>query len=145
MKLSTRARYGLRLMFSLAMHGGKGPLQLSEIAARENISEKYLGQIVIHLRARGLVNSVRGAQGGYYLSRDPKDITVLEIVECLEGDLSIVDCTDHPDACTRESGCAAADIWKLLSSKIRETLAAVNLADMVRLHFEKSASPDFKI
>jgi Rrf2 family protein len=132
-------------MFSLAMHGRKGPLQLSEIAAGENISEKYLGQIVIHLRAAGLVNSVRGAQGGYFLAREPKDVTILEVVECLEGELSIVDCTENPDGCNRGSGCAAADIWKLLSTRIKDTLSGITLEDMVRIHFEKAASPNFEI
>jgi len=145
MKLSTRSRYGLRLMLSLATNTNKGPLQLSEISARENISEKYLGQIVIHLRAVGLVNSVRGAQGGYYLSREPKDITVLQIVECLEGDLSIVDCTLRPEECSRESACAAAQIWKLLSERVRETLAGITLADMVLIHRDKMAALHFEI
>lgn len=145
MKLSTRSRYGLRLMFSLAMHGSKEPLQLGEISVRENISEKYLGQIVIHLRAAGLVNSVRGAQGGYNLARDPKDITVLEIVECLEGDLSIVDCTDHPEDCGRESHCAAVEIWRRLSVEMRKILSGINLEDMIRIHFDKAAALNFRI
>ena len=145
MKLSTRSRYGLRMMFSLATNPDKKPLQLSEISAREGISEKYLGQIVIHLRAVGLVTSVRGAQGGYYLSRDPAEITVLQIVECLEGDLSIVDCTVHPEECGRESVCAAANIWKLLSERVRETLAGITLADMVRIYREKTAALPFEL
>ena len=145
MKLSTRSRYGLRLMFSLAMHENKGPLQLSEISVQEEISEKYLGQIVIHLRAAGLVNSVRGAQGGYYLSRSPDEITVLDVVECLEGDLSIVDCTDHPDGCGRQSQCAAVEIWKLLSDRIRATLKELTLTDMVRMYQKKASTPNFEI
>lgn len=132
-------------MFSLAMNTNQGPLQLSEISEREGISEKYLGQIVIHLRASGLVNSVRGAQGGYYLAKSPDDISILQIVECLEGDLSIVDCTDHPEGCCREGQCAAVEIWKLLSEKIRETLKDLSLADMVRMYQKKSSTLNFEI
>ncbi len=145
MKLSTRSRYGLRMMYSLAVNPGKTPLQLNEISAREDLSEKYLGQIVIHLRAAGLVTSVRGAQGGYFLSRPPEEITVLEIVECLEGDLSIVDCTSRPEECGRESYCAAVEVWRLLSRKVRETLGEITLADMVGLQKGKTASETFLV
>ena len=92
MKLSTRARYGVRLMLALAKNYGKEPVYLKDIAKQEDISEKYLSLLIMPLRRIGLVNSVRGAYGGYNLARDPKEITLKEIVVVLEGDCCLVDC-----------------------------------------------------
>ncbi|MFA5284396.1 MAG: Rrf2 family transcriptional regulator, partial [Smithellaceae bacterium] len=96
MKLSTRTRYGVRLMTVLAQNYGKGPVFLKDIAKGENISEKYLSLIIIPLRGVGLINSVRGAHGGYNLSKEPSQITLKEIVDVLEGDCSLVDCVKNP-------------------------------------------------
>ena len=92
MKMSTRARYGLRLMVDLAVKDGKGPILLKDVSRSQEISEKYLSQIIIPLKTAGLVKSFRGAHGGYTLQRDPAKINLLEVVSALEGDLSLVEC-----------------------------------------------------
>ena len=122
MKLSTRARYGVRLMVELALNYGKGPVFLKDIANGQNISEKYLSLIIIPLRGVGLVNSIRGAYGGYSLAKDPSQITMKEIVDVLEGDCSLVDCVKNPSACPRVPICASHDIWAIIGGKISETL-----------------------
>ena len=96
MKISTKGRYGIRLMLSLALHYDKGTLALKSIAREQDISEKYLEQIINPLTKSGLVKSYRGAQGGYILTREPKDITIGEVLRILEGSLSPVDCVHNP-------------------------------------------------
>jgi len=145
MKLSTRSRYGLRFAFSLAMNKRETPLQLSQVSAQEGISEKYLGHIASQLRVAGIVQSERGARGGYFLTRIPEEITILEVVECLEGGLSLVDCTEDPVECGRESVCAANEIWRILSEKVKETLAELTLGDLVAIHHRKTRNMDFMI
>ncbi len=137
MKLSTRARYGVRLMLVLALNYGKGPVYLKDIAKLEEISEKYLSLIIIPLRGVGLVNSLRGAKGGYSLARDPSLITLKEIVEVLEGD-SLVDCIKDPSTCSRVPTCASRDVWALLGGKISETLDSITLEQLVVMNREKA-------
>lgn len=137
MKLSTRARYGVRLMAALARCYGKGPVYLKDIAKAEQISEKYLSLIIIPLRGIGLVNSLRGARGGYSLARAPSQITLKEVVDILEGNC-LVDCIKDPDLCSRVPSCATRDIWALLGGKISETLDSFTLEDLVRIKQEKA-------
>jgi len=137
MKLSTRARYGVRLMLVLAGNYGQGSVYLKDIAKGEEISEKYLGQIIIPLRGAGLVNSSRGAHGGYMLAKSPAEITLRQIVEPLEGDC-LVDCVKNPAACTRVLTCATRDVWALLGGKITETLDAITLEQLIRMNQDKA-------
>jgi Rrf2 family protein len=137
MKLSTRSRYGVRLMLSLARSYGQGPLFLKDIAKTEEISEKYLSLIIIPLRGVGLVSSTRGAHGGYTLARSPEKITLKEIVDVLEGNC-IVDCIKDPTACSRVETCASRDIWKLLEGRISETLEGITLQRLVAMNREKA-------
>lgn len=137
MKLSTRSRYGVRMMVYLAVHWQTGPVQLRHIAEKEGISEKYLGQIVIPLRNRHLIDSVRGAQGGYLLAREPSKITLEEVVECLEGSLYPVDCSENEE-CERLGRCATLDVWCELGKRIREYLASVTLEDLVNQYSQKN-------
>lgn len=138
MKLSTRTRYGVRLMLDLACRYGEGPIYLKDIAAREDISEKYLSQIIIPLKSRGLVHSTRGAHGGYSLVRQPEEITLREIMEPLEGGCSLVDCVEHASVCDRVSTCAARDVWAMVGDRISESLSSVSLADLARMSREKA-------
>jgi Rrf2 family protein len=126
MKLSTRARYGMRVMLTLAVHYDRGPMYLKDIAEAEEISEKYLSLLVIPLMQAGLIHSIRGAYGGYSLAKDPSQINLGEIVEVLEGD-SIVDCLKNPSACPRVAGCKSRDIWAYLGEKISEALRSITL------------------
>ena len=144
MKLSTRARYGVRLMHVLAQNYGREPVYLKDIARQEEISEKYLSLIIIPLKGRGLVSSVRGAYGGYNLARDPSKITLKEIVDVLEGDCSLVDCVKDPSSCPRSPGCVSHDVWALIGGKISETLSAITLDKMVQMKQEKGATKNKK-
>jgi len=138
MKLSTRARYGVRLMLALAQNYGREPVYLKDIAKQEEISEKYLSLIIMPLRGIGLVNSVRGAYGGYNLAKDPSQITLKEIVDILEGDCSLVDCVKDPSVCPRVSTCVSHDVWAAIGGKISETLSSITLDMMVRMNREKA-------
>ena len=137
MKISTRARYGSRLMLELGVYYGKGPIFLRDIAKREDISEKYLSQIIIPLKSAGLVDSVRGAHGGYMLARPPKKITMREIVEVLEGSLNLVECVRAPSKCARVSQCITRDLWSKLSENIAKTLDKITLDGLVKDYREK--------
>ncbi len=138
MKLSTRARYGVRLMSALALNYDKGPVFLKDIAKGEKISEKYLSLIIIPLRRTGLVNSIRGAHGGYSLAKNPSQITMKEIIDVLEGDCSLVDCVRNPSTCPRVPICANHDIWAIIGGKISETLNSITLDKLVKMNQEKA-------
>ena len=137
MKLSTRVRYGVRLMVALAERSGQGPVFLKDIATEQGISEKYLSLIVISLRSAGLVFSARGANGGYTIARDPKTISLKEVVDVLEGETCLVDCVRDPLACNRTSLCASRDVWMRIGDKISEALSEVTLAQLADDSFKK--------
>lgn len=130
MKLSTRVRYGVRLMVALAERFGQGPVFLKDIASEQGISEKYLSLIVIPLRSAGLVFSARGANGGYTLARDPKAISLKEVVDVLEGETCLVDCVRDPSTCKRTTQCSSRDVWMKIGDKIAEAMSEVTLAQM---------------
>jgi Rrf2 family protein len=134
MKMSTRARYGLRLMVDLAVKHGKGPILLKDVSRSQEISEKYLSQIIIPLKTAGLVKSFRGAHGGYTLQRDPDKINLREVVSALEGDLSLVECVATPAVCNRTDICVTQAVWGDVSRAISETLERITLADLVARH-----------
>lgn len=131
MKLSTRSRYGARLMFEFALHHGEGYVRLGDAAKRQGMSEKYLSKLVIPLRAAGFINSARGFQGGYVLARNPEEITLGQIVETLEGNIAPVDCVGGKASCRRSGTCPARDIWCGLAQAIKDSLNKVSLQDMV--------------
>jgi len=134
MRLSTRSRYGVRLMLELALNYNAGYTFLKNIAKKEDISEKYLSQLVIPLKARGLIASSRGAHGGYRLAKEPSLITIKDIVQTLEGDISLVECVNNPSVCKRASGCVTRDVWEILDDKISDTLSSITLKDLLESH-----------
>ncbi len=131
MRLSTRGRYGTRMMLDLAVHHDQGPTPLREIAKRQDLSVKYLEQLIIPLKAAGFIRSVRGAKGGYTLARKPDKISVGEILETLEGGLSLVDCVEDPKVCKREKECPTRDIWLRMSGRLMEELSLLSLQDVL--------------
>ncbi|MFC2076193.1 RrF2 family transcriptional regulator [candidate division KSB1 bacterium] len=137
MKLSTKSRYGLRAMLRLAMHYQNNPVQLREIADEEDISVKYLEHLISSLKAAGLVRAIRGARGGYVLTESPSKISLLDIVECLEGKISLVDCVANPELCRRNQTCASRDIWVEINQQIQGTLGNQTLEDLVGDHRRK--------
>jgi Rrf2 family protein len=132
MKLSTRGRYGTRLMVDLAQHYADGPVSLAEIAKRQDLSAKYLEQLIILLKGAGLIRSVRGRRGGYMLARRPEEISVGEIVETLEGKLSVVDCVLEPELCYRAVDCPTRDIWVGMTDMIKKQLFSLNLGNIIK-------------
>ena len=134
MKISTKGRYGLRILLDIVLNGDNVPRLMRDIATSQNISEKYISRLVIDLRKAGLIKSVRGAKGGYKMARFPEDVTLLEIVETMEGRTSIVDCVLQPDACSKVGGCAVHQTWAEINRKIREVLSEVTLKDIADKH-----------
>lgn len=132
MKLSTRTRYGTRLMLELGRRYGLGPVFLSSIAGSEHISEKYLSQIILPLKASGLVVAHRGAHGGYELSRMPSGITMDQIVCALEGELMLVDCFTDRESCARVHECVTRELWQSVRQSMIDSLKKVTLDDLVK-------------
>jgi Rrf2 family protein len=131
MKLSTKSRYGTRLMLDLAKHYGDGYVQLKEVAAREGISLKYLEQIMIPLKKAKLVKSVRGAGGGYKLARPPEKISVGKIVALLEGGGQLIECSKRPHSCDRSEHCATRNLWIETAQAMYERLERITLLDLM--------------
>lgn len=120
-------------MFDLAQHIGEGPISLKSIAERQGVSEHYLEQLISGLRKAGLVKSVRGAQGGYVLGKEPEKVTVGEIIRVLEGPIAPVDCVsqEDPDCCAKADHCITRTIWERVRDSINEVLDGITLADML--------------
>ncbi len=129
MKMSTKGRYGLRAMADIAANSSKGCVSLKSVAERQNISESYLEQLICSLKKAGLVKSIRGAQGGYTLSKNASDITVGEILRALEGPLDIVECTSNKDVCGLGNcdKCVTKNVWEKLSESVNEAADSITL------------------
>ncbi len=131
MKLSSRSRYGFRAILELAVEYGNGPLQIKTIAKREDISNKYLEQLVAMLKASGLVRSIRGPKGGYELTRPPGDVKLSDVFTTLEGPVVTVECLEHPEFCPRCTECVTRDVWAKMQSAIMGVLESMTLQDLV--------------
>ncbi|MEI3246602.1 MAG: Rrf2 family transcriptional regulator [Lachnospiraceae bacterium] len=139
MKISTRGRYALRLMIDLAMNQEGDPVRIKDVATRQDISAKYLEQIVSVLVKARYVRSIRGPQGGYHLTRKPEEYCVGDIIRLIEGDMSPVSCLEDPENhCPRQSGCVTLRLWKELDDAIRGVLDRYTLADLVSWQEELS-------
>ncbi len=132
MKISTRSRYGLRLLIELAKHTDGKPVFLNEIARNQNISEKYLSKLVIPLRGAGLIRSTRGSHGGYVLARSPGEITLREIIDSLEGGQYIIKCANNPGSCPASPACVAREVWGGLEKAMMDYCEALSLDEIVR-------------
>lgn len=134
MKISTRGHYGVMAMLDLALHHGEGPIPLKSVAERQNLSEHYLEQLIAVLRKAGLVKSVRGAQGGYTLAREPHQIKIGEIIRVLEGPIAPVECVNEedPECCLRADYCVTRNLWEKVKASIEEVLDNTTLEDLVR-------------
>jgi len=130
LKLSTRSRYGTRLMLDMAQRYNQGPIQLREISERQKISVKYLEQIVRPLKQAGYVQSARGPKGGHMLGKPPASITVGEIVALLEGSRELIPCAEKPEYCTLFDRCATRYVWMEASRAMYERLNSITLEDL---------------
>jgi Rrf2 family protein len=131
MKLSTRSRYGTRMLLEMARHYNQGPLQLGEIAKRQNISLKYLEQIIRPLKQADYISSVRGPKGGHMLNKAPSEITIGEIVALLEGGASLTACSHSPRSCDRVDECLTRLVWIEAADAVFERLGKITLKDLL--------------
>ncbi|MHC6179512.1 RrF2 family transcriptional regulator [Clostridium sp. JNZ X4-2] len=133
MKLSTKGRYGVKAMVDLAIHYSHEPSSIKSISERQNISEYYLEQLFSSLRKSNLIKSIRGAQGGYILNREPKDITIADIMEVLEGPIEISDCIDenNESPCSKVDCCATRLLWSKIKDSMDQVMKFTTLQDMV--------------
>lgn len=130
MKVSTKGDYGVRALTELAHHFGEGPVQSAEIAARQEIPEPYLDQLLTTLRRAGFIRSVRGPQGGHALVREPHELKLSEVMVALEGSLAPLACVDDPHACTKDGGCAQREVWEHVRDATKDILEGVSIADL---------------
>ena len=137
MRLSTRGRYSTRLMIELAFHYGEKPVLLKDISNSQEISLKYLAQLMMPLKIAGLIKSSRGAHGGYFLSKHPKDIKLSEIIVAVEGPFNLVECVDNAAVCNRSDFCITREIWAEINNKFFETLDSYTLQQMMERQKEK--------
>jgi Rrf2 family protein len=131
MKFSTRSRYGTRLILDMAQHHGQGPIQLGEIARRQNLSLKYLEQIIRPLKRANYVKSFRGSKGGHVLNKPPDQISVGEIVSLLEGGAFLADCVQNPARCERADDCLTRYLWVEASQATFTRLNQITFADLL--------------
>ena len=139
MWVSTKAQYGMRALVEIAL-GGDLPTSLKTVADRQDLSQQYLEQIFAVLRRAGVVESVRGAHGGYRLARPVEQVNALEVVQLLEGSVAPVICIDDHDMCERVGFCSTESLWRRVDFAVRQTLGATTLADLVA---ERRALPNF--
>jgi len=140
-KLSTKGRYGARLMLNLALHytNGNDTVILKNVSEDEEVSIRYLEQIIIPLKINKLVKSIRGAGGGYILARPPSDIKLSEILHALEGSCCLVDCVEDEDFCHRIPICATFEVWKEATEMLSNFFDSVTLQDLIKIQEKKNA------
>ncbi len=140
MKISTKGRYATRALLDLALNGGQSPVMLKDISARQGLPLRYLEQIVTSLVAARLIVSARGPKGGIRLARGPVDISLLDIIEVLEGPVAPVKCVEDPCSCTRSSSCVTRDVWDELAQAMRSVLKSTTLQDLVDRQMQKATA-----
>ncbi len=146
MKISTKGRYAVRVMLDLALNNTGECIKVKDIAARQGISEKYLEQIIAILNKAGYVKSVRGAQGGYRIARDPGEYTVGMILRLTEGSLAPVACLeDGYGVCERCDTCETLEVWKELHTAINQVVDGVTIADLVEKRHKRTGVMDYSI
>lgn len=139
MKISTKGRYAVQLMLDLAVYNTGSPVSIRDISRREDISEKYLEQIIAVLNKAGYVRSIRGPQGGYLLTKKPQEYTVGMILRALEGDLSPVGCiADKGSSCDRSDECVTIKVWQKINDAVNQVVDTITLADMMEWREEKA-------
>ena len=146
MKLSTKSRYGLRILLQIALDklNGKKLSQGRTISEKQEITDAYLEQIMIPLKRGGLVGTVRGCNGGYELRKDPKDVSVLEIIELFEGGINLAECVRGNEKCHRTESCSTLSVWRHLAEVFRKEAASITLASIIE-DYRKNVSCDYVI
>ena len=138
MKISTKGRYGLRILADIALHQNGAPRLIREIAESQKLSQKYVSRIIIGLRKGGFLKSIRGVHGGYRLARPASEINLLEVFEATEGKVCIINCA-------RADTCATRPVWELLNENIKNTLAGMTLEEVVKKAADSGGVYDYCI
>jgi len=144
MKLSTRARYGTRVLLELALHWGKGPVLLKDIAQRQQIPLPYLQQLIGPLVKKGIIKTTRGARGGISLLNPPKEVILSEVIQLLEGSITPVACVDNPELYPRSDTCVTHDIWTEVKKAMDGVLESTTFEDLVERKKEKIRQKQFR-
>jgi len=131
MRLSTKGRYTTRAIVDLALNYQKGPVFLKDIAKRQEVSQRYLSQLVIPLEGAGLVKGIRGRRGGLILAKPPRQITLGQVIQISEGRISFEECVDNPKVCSRSSRCAIRDVWSETVRTVERVLESITLQDLI--------------
>jgi len=131
MQLTTRSRYGLRMLLDIALHGAEGPVRIQDIAARRHISMKYLEQLIRALKSAGFIQSKRGPKGGHILAVPAQDIRVGDVVRALEAKPALTECVSHPEKCPIAEDCVIRTIWARATDSIFRELDAIRLSDLL--------------
>jgi len=142
MKLSTRARYGIRALLDLSINGAKGPVPLKEIAERQEISMSYLEHLINPLVAGGVIRTVRGSKGGIILVKTPGEIKLSQIVNLLEGSTAPVDCVDSPQNCLRSEECVTREVWLQVKEAIDGVLDSITLQTLIERQKNRQKTVD---
>ncbi|MCI2425692.1 Rrf2 family transcriptional regulator [Candidatus Acetothermia bacterium] len=142
MRLSTKAEYGLRAMLDLAIRSGEGPVLVREIARRQGFSARYLEQLLLPLKAAGLVRATRGAHGGFSLARSPSEINLSEIIQIMEGSMAPVECVDDAGVCARADLCITREIWGEMKRAVDGVLESTTLQDLADRQKRKEQSAE---
>lgn len=128
----------MRTLMDIAIHQSKGAVTLNDIARRQEISVKYLWQVINPLKTAGILSVTRGAKGGYLLARRPEDITMLEVVTILEGPLSIVECLTNEDFCSHIDSCVSRSVWLEVNRTVEKALSGITLAEVLRRYVDSA-------
>lgn len=140
MRLSTKSRYAIRALLDLAIYAEKGPVLVREIAEREDISVRYLEQLLLPLKAANLVRATRGANGGFMLAKDPSEINLREVIQITEGTTAFTECADDPGICPRSDTCLLIDVWNEVTQAANKVLESTSLEVLKNRAKVKSAS-----
>lgn len=144
MKISTKSRYGTRAVLEIALNRSGDKLTRKQISKNQEIPSSYLENILISLKTKGIIRTIRGPKGGYELAKEPEEITVFEIVNILEGPSDSFPCLDDSNACTRSSICVTTDVWRRLQEVQKDLLSEITIKDLVE-QTQELYSPNFSI
>ncbi len=147
MKIPTKIRYGLRFLLDVAQHGDQGVVTLREASRRQDISQKYLWQVVAPLKSAGLITSERGKDGGFRLARDPGDVTIRDVYTAIEGDCALVGCLSRPETCPRHEHCEVRDVWDAISQGLGDLMHGITLKKILERERKRriAQGPDYSI
>jgi Rrf2 family protein len=139
MKFSAKSEYAIRAVLDIAIRSAEGPVQVKEIAGRQFIPERFLEQVLSGLKRAGLVKSLRGAQGGYLLGRSADQMTLADLIQAVEGPITLMECTSEEvsSRCRQSTSCVVKDVWSDVQSALVDALNSVTVEDMCRRRKEK--------